>query len=344
MYSVLKKVDLYAQNFGMPYRELVVSSSYFPEYFNKIACEHLNRAIDCDRKIGKIDEYTISYEGNDKIKLIAFAPNGKTRLVIFPDEESFDYSIVGRKVSEEAIIKEAIFREAEEVMQINRILEMKGLKERYQVQGKPFATSLKESADKCRRYIEYWNGIYKEQMGDNAELSMGKLYYSQPVASTVVRRTSVNADTGKSERINSVLPVDERKQVLESYGPILGTCAYSKNSHDIEYFNYLYSVGDNRYLAIMEPYSGMSLTKAVYFKSNDGVDEAQFNCIVKSVLELPYDKVTKDKGIIGLYHSTMDSFDNKLSVLVTGKTKSDVNTSGLTKRVREAQTAGFGVK
>ena len=59
MYSVLKKVDLYAQNFGMPYRELVVSSSYFPEYFNKIACEHLNRAIDCDRKIGKIDEYTI---------------------------------------------------------------------------------------------------------------------------------------------------------------------------------------------------------------------------------------------------------------------------------------------
>ena len=94
----------------------------------------------------------------------------------------------------------------------------------------------------------------------------------------------------------------------------------------------------------MEPYSGMSLTKAVYFKSNDGVDEAQFNCIVKSVLELPYDKVTKDKGIIGLYHSTMDSFDNKLSVLVTGKTKSDVNTSGLTKRVSEAQIASFGVK
>ena len=75
MYSVLKKVDLYAQNFGMPYRELVVSSSYFPEYFNKIACEHLNRAIDCDRKIGKIDEYTISYEGNDKIKLIVDKTN-----------------------------------------------------------------------------------------------------------------------------------------------------------------------------------------------------------------------------------------------------------------------------
>ena len=94
----------------------------------------------------------------------------------------------------------------------------------------------------------------------------------------------------------------------------------------------------------MEPYSGMSLTRAVYFKSNNGVDEAQFNGIVKSVLELPYAEVTNDKGIIGLYHSTMDSFDNKLSVLVTGKTKRDVNSAGLTKRVSEAQIASFGVK
>ena len=81
MYSILKRVEQYVRDFGMPYKKVLISSSYFPENFNRVMLEELNKELplgkredyikircrpchDCRRNPDAVDigEYTASYK------------------------------------------------------------------------------------------------------------------------------------------------------------------------------------------------------------------------------------------------------------------------------------------
>ena len=168
------------------------------------------------------------------------------------------------------------------------------------------------------------------------EEEISKVRFNTPETSTIVRRTLINHD-GSLERVNNIISVDDRRQVLEAYEPIHKSIGYSKNSNDIEYFNYLYDIGNEHYAIVMEPYNGNSATKVLIVNSEDGVDKVYFDSLVKEILSLSFSELCKRKDVIRLYHSTIDNFDNKLSVIIKGVSKNDNKHFAIRKKVNDSK-------
>ena len=85
MYSILKRVEQYVRDFGMPYKKVLISSSYFPENFNRVMLDELNKELTLGKREDYIKEYILSLEEDDELKLITYASNNKTRLIVFPE-------------------------------------------------------------------------------------------------------------------------------------------------------------------------------------------------------------------------------------------------------------------
>jgi len=107
MYSILKRVDQYIRDFGIPFSSVRVSSQYFPEYFNRIVLKKLNSKLPYGSNNSYIKDYIFTICGNGKLKLLAISNNDKTTVVINQDDSEIDYEIAGYKLYEGDIIQEA---------------------------------------------------------------------------------------------------------------------------------------------------------------------------------------------------------------------------------------------
>ena len=341
MYSILKRVEQYVRDFGMPYKKVLISSSYFPENFNRVVLEELNKELPLGKREDYIKEYILSLEEDDELKLLTYASNNKTRLIISPEDRNFNYQLAGKKLSEYAVIEGIKKREKQAINDLVCISKAKGLGRRINIDLMPLDTELKQSAKLCIAYIDYLNKYYQEMLKSNSDREKSMIRFTEPETSTVIRRTKINSN-GTVERVNSILSVDERIGVLEGYDYLYSGYAYSKNSNDIEYVNYLYDIGNNKYALVMEPYNGTKATKVQIIYSTDAIDMEYFNMLVRTTLNLPFSILCKRDDILRLYHSTMDSFENKLAVILTGVGKTcdkqssynirkRINTGGLNK-------------
>ena len=337
MYSILKRVEQYVRDFGMPYKKVLISSSYFPENFNRVVLEELNKELQLGKREDYIKEYILSLEEDDELKLLTYASNNKTRLIISPEDRNFNYQLAGKKISEYAIIEEIQRREKQAVNDLVCIAKAKGLGSRINIDLMSLDIELRQSAKLCIAYIDYLNKYYQEMLKSNNEKEKSMIKFTEPESSTVIRRTRIG-DKGTPERVNSILSVDERIRALEAYDYLYSGYGYSKSSKEIEYINYLYDIGDNRYALIMEPYNGTKATKVQIIHSTDTIDIEYFKELVKTTLSLPFSVICKRNDILRLYHSTMDSFENKLAVILTGvgKTCDKQFDYKIRKRINEA--------
>ncbi len=320
MYSILKRVEQYVRDFGMPYKKVLISSSYFPENFNRVVLEELNKELQLGKREDYIKEYILSLEEDDELKLLTYASNNKTRLIISPEDRNFNYQLAGKKISEYAIIEEIQRREKQAVNDLVCIAKAKGLGSRINIDLMSLDIELRQSAKLCIAYIDYLNKYYQEMLKSNNEKEKLMIKFTEPESSTVIRRTRIG-DKGTPERVNSILSVDERIRALEAYDYLYSGYGYSKSSKEIEYINYLYDIGDNRYALIMEPYNGTKATKVQIICSTDTIDMKCFDELVKTTLSLPFSAICKRNDIMRFYHLTMESFENNLASIIIGKSK-----------------------
>lgn len=325
MYSILNKIEKYAANYGVPFKSIYVSSSYFPEYFNRIVLRELNKKTGYGELRKNISEYIIDFSNDGKIRLMTYAYNGLTRVVIFPTGESIDYKVMGMKLSESDILEEVENLEKEAMSEIINIIRVKGLTGRINISSNSLDSELDRCANMCINYIDYYNKYYQNMLKDEICEEKSMIKFCQPVTSTIIRSIRVVNGVSCTERVNSILPVDERKQILESYDYLYSGYAYSKCNRDIEYLNYLYDLGDNKYALVMEPYSGNSATK-IRIINEEEMSREMFENLTRDSLNLSFEELCRRKDIVRLYHSTMDNFDNKLSLVLKGVVKSN-NTS-----------------
>ena len=323
-YSLLEKIDMYIHNYGFPFRSISISSTYFPEYFNKVILEELNSILKgLDKKIELfIPEYIITYDETDTIKLMAYASNGFTRVIIYPKDVAFDNTI-GKKISEYDVIARAKNREVIAFNELMAIAKSKGLGSALDIHRVPFTKRLKASTNRCIAYIDFWNKEYMMKLKQEEEEKQSIIHYIKPEPVGRVKTLGARGigKVKKNVRINSILSVDERRETLEAYNYLYKGYSYTDSKEDITHMNYIYSIGENCYALVIEPYNGDSATRTLLHKTKEPMTQKRFEELVRYVLGIPYTELLRRGNIILTNHTTRTSYEDTLSIILRGVTK-----------------------
>ena len=129
--------------------------------------------------------------------------------------------------------------------------------------------------------------MYIEKLNEERDNKTVSLSFEAPeVGSSGIIRNNNTDSTGTRERVNSILPLDDRVNILESYNYMYVGYAFSngydtnnQRGRELQYLNYLYNLGNNKYALVMEPYSGTSHTKIMIFESMEEITKDMFSKI-----------------------------------------------------------------
>ena len=216
MYSFIEEINNYICENGIPFKSISISSSYFPKYFNIAVLKELRKTTGKSFKDNMIEEYELVYE-NNILQLVVRSKNNHTVLVIFNKDLWFSFNEPSKKIFDTNIITMATYLENKEFEEIEKYIDSKGLVGRYVLEPVSLLTSLQESAKKCIDYIAYLNEMYVEKLKEERNNKSVSLRFNSPdVASSMTTRNVNSKSVGSRERVNSILPLDDRVKILEN--------------------------------------------------------------------------------------------------------------------------------
>lgn len=320
MYSFLEEINNYVLENGIPFKNISIASSYFPNYFNQAVLRELRKAVGGRWVDYEIENYELVFEDN-RLQLVVRSKNNHTVLVIFNKNLWFSFKEPSKKIFDTNVTSLAMYLERKEFDEIKKYIDSKGLFGRYNLEHIDIEEALKESAKKCIDYISYLNKFYLQQLEDIKKDKMISLTFISPEANPNAPRNYEKLGGISRERVNSILSIEERVKILESHDYMYVGYANSNNStiegnKEISYLNYLYSLGNNKYALVMEPYSGTSYTKIMIFESLDEITKEMFSKLVKDTLELSYDELNDRGNIIKTNHTSIGVFSSLLEYVV----------------------------
>ena len=106
MFSILNEVKEYIQMNGIPFNDIAISYSYFPNYFNQAILNHLRMLTGNNNEFGP-SEYKLSFDKNGSMYLMVHDNTGKTNLCIANTMLNLGENIRYTLVPEVDIIEEA---------------------------------------------------------------------------------------------------------------------------------------------------------------------------------------------------------------------------------------------
>ena len=312
----LKKIDNYIKENGIPFKSIYISTNYFPKSFNDAIFNKILRIKDIDRD-EKIENYELYY--NDGIlQLIARDTRDKATLVIYDRDMGYSYTYPCYKMREEEIVDKAIYLESKVGREVLSLIREVGLSDRCNFSIFSIYDTLDKVALECCSYIEYLNNLYQDMLKEEAGLKYLEIKYQQPEVSTMIKKGYNLTGLGTKERANALLPIDDRKNVLESYDYIYSGYAYSSSNKKIEYLCYLYNIDVNQYAVIMEPMSGLGYTKTYIFNYDEDISSELFIKMVSDKLSLSYEDSLDDGQIVMTKHTSYDLFTSTVENIVLG--------------------------
>lgn len=172
------------------------------------------------------------------------------------------------------------------------------------------------NANRINEYIKYTNDAYQAHLERIKEKKLG-ISYTEPEVSSIPRINHVSYSPNK-EKINPIMSFSSRNAILEGYPYIYREYAYVNDSDDITHMAYLYLVGYNKYMLVLEPYNGIKYTQIVIFERNYEVTKEEFIKLVKYYLELSYVDSLKNDKIIRTNHTTLDTFKSNMDFAIYG--------------------------
>ena len=119
------------------------------------------------------------------------------------------------------------------------------------------------------------------------------------------------------QRINEVIDCDKRKKVLDGLGPIATGSALNITDDEIDYYIYLYRVGENEYKFIFEPLSGKKCTKMFCFKFDEELNASVIEKMARTYLSMSEDEVIECNYAIRLNHTSEETYNNVIPYAIT---------------------------
>ena len=353
MYSMLETIDRYIRDNNIPFNEIVIDYDKLDSYFDQAITDRLRKICGDYFHMGSL-VYTLKYDDNDHLCLIATANKGRNVYVIYNKNETQIVNLPGKfyACSERAIvedaamlkyleeqrlfIRKAILRTNPNISVTDRVKVehsvMEDLKHdtfsKLSNEGMNISTLVDYdsifslNADRINEYIKYTNDAYQAHLErikeKNAEEEkMHGISYTEPDVVSVPRVNHVPYSPSR-EKVNPIMSFASRNAILEGYPYIYREYAYVDDSDDITHMAYLYLVGYNKYMLVLEPYNGVKYTQMIIFERSYEVTKEEFIKLVKYYLELSYADSLKDDKIVRTNHTTLDTFRSNLDFAING--------------------------
>lgn len=346
MYSILKEIDQYIIENGIPFKNIKVSYTYFSKYVNQVILELMRDTKACDEFELGPREYTIEYDELGQIYLLATDEKRKhSNLIICSNPNNLKVSFPHKTFSERRVIEVACeYRYLDEYrLMIRKIIRGKELSMRDRVELEnsiiretafanykklkseekkildmvDYEGSLRDSVTALKKYIDYLNHEYQEEV--IAKEVMHGISYKEPVPESDAFRRGPREFGVKptKERKNAVMGAEERIEVLEEHTYVYKDYAFTGNNKEIEYMVYLYNVRDNEFVLVMEPYNGVKYTKIVVLHEKE-INREVFNALVKRYLELSNNEFALMDNVARSSHTTIDTFRESMNYAILG--------------------------
>lgn len=360
MFSILKEIHQYIVENGIPFKNIRVSYTYFSKYVNQAILELVRGAsLNNEFELGP-REYTIQYDNQGQIYLLATDRVEHVNVVICRDPSSLDLDYPHATFSEKRVIRDACeckrlddFRQMireilieEDINPRNRVeLENKILNKtaisdykRLKEEGRSildmvdYEDSLRDTVTNLKKYIDYLNQKYQEEV-ISKEVMYG-ISYREPTPDSDIFKRGPREFGYKptKDRKNIVMGAEERIEILERYPYVYKDYAFTANNKEIDYMVYLYNVRENEFVMIMEPYNGMKYTKVVILHKNN-ISRDEFNGFVKEYLELSNNEFALRENGARTSHTTIDTYKKSMKYAILGDNINNV-TSSFKKRIR----------
>ena len=366
MYSILREINKYMEKKGIPFKGVTFSYDYLDPYLDQAIKNKLN-SISEDRYNTGCQEYTLKYDENNNLCLIAKKYKGNTILVIYDSDKTKRVALPGKfhAIAEKDIIKEAAmlkYLEQDRLLIRNRLYEINpniGLIDRVKKENeliKDLANilfkELKEERDKAidkteykdlltiiiektnynnlltketEEIINYIDYLFKDYLysldyikkQEEEHKRMDGICYREPDSESVPRKKpdKITYDYTSREKKYQIIPFAERNAVLEKYPYVFRDYAYTSDKKEISYMNYLYNIGNNKYILIMEPQNGTKYTKIAVIESNN-ITREEFINKIRYYLQLSYVEGLEERTLVRSNHTTIETFKKNMEYII----------------------------
>lgn len=342
MKSFLNRVDKYIKENGIPFKTFEISYTYLPKYIDYAITCMMRETQPIRYEIAGCEKYIIGYDDNDNIYLKGIGSDGRTTIVVYSEYVYSNYNLShvhGSKVSESDLYRKACilkirenlrekidkkfpnmskFDRIKQVFEIMNEINQEDIKMLYNIEDEEIDKELDKSVDKIINYIDYVNKSYDEDIQAYLEEKIIEIKYNKPDSDTVIRKTRENTNQVK-DRVNAIIPKNERLKVLSDYSPIHFGIAYSSNSKNSDYYCFLYYDYEKRPILVLESSSGTNYTKVFLLDNEIFYDEESFAEICKKYLELSNDEALKTGKIIRFKHCNIEKYDRNLDLVINGE-------------------------
>lgn len=336
---ILKEVDKYIKDNGIPFKCFELNYSLFPSAFNGAVDDKLREITDAGFVLTGPSNYYLYYDENGRLFLEA-KTRGSNKLLIFDDEEfASAYSfLLGHKVCEGEIHNKAsvIISSMDERLKVRKTLNnidyvrthpIERVKAEAEIMkvfnangetpiSDSYEREVEASIQKITSYIKYLMDTYQKDLEEYYENSVLDIQFTEPETSTVIRKYK-GTSTGSQDRCNDVIPLSDRIEALRRYPFKYFGRAYSNSSKDTLYYCFMYEREDGIPVMILEPASGTKHTKTIFLDRDANYSEEDFISLVREYLELPYTDYVNNKRTILHNHTNINWFNIALELAMT---------------------------
>ena len=309
-----------------------------PKYYNQ-AITYLLREEYQDYTLVAPYKYTLNYDDKGKLYIDARGTDDSYRLLIYSEDSIKNSSEkeFGKKVTDKEVYKLAcnfkflskeILEYAEEKSRnipIRERIESYTKKQKilidrtderlkelsYTILDVPSASN-KEELEQSKNIIL---GNIKNIYYNKKDNEMVYISYKEPESDITTRERKNNERRVYNERINDIIPFEERKEVINKMD-IKYTCsAYSENEGEINNYGYLIENQENLPILIIEPVSGLGYTKVVYLNEDYELSAEEFGEVCKYYMELTNNEFYNCSGTVRFNHTSKEEFINNLKYI-----------------------------
>lgn len=358
MYSMLNEIDKYIKKNGIPFNRISFSYTYLPDYINYVLLEKLRGIQDNSFIELGSSNYELAYDKNGIIYMKITSSINYNDNIVVAASDKIELDFVSTVVKESRVIEEAClykilsnYRKKVElelsksnlspknkIYVANKLLRIKKnekynelLKKGESIFDKvDYKTPMQLSTKKIIDYISYLNEEYQETLiekfNSDYDDEILKIEYNEPVGiGQELCYTNIFSESNKYERTNPIISASSRIQHLESFPYIYRGYAYNNSSNkEISYVSYLYNIGDNKYILIIEPYNGSKYTKIIVLDKTD-ITKEEFKNNVRKYLEMNTLDYLDDESAIRTAHTTVSKFNETINYLLLGVTNRELN-------------------
>ena len=120
------------------------------------------------------------------------------------------------------------------------------------------------------------------------------------------------------ERINEVIDYNKRQQLLKSLNPIAEGSCLNQDDDEIDYYVFLYKVGENEYKFVFEPLSGKKCTKVVNFKYDKELTIDVIEELAMKYLSMSEEEIIESTYAARFNHTSEETYNMVIPYAITG--------------------------